>query len=184
MWRDIFVVMAQLLVAPHVAWRELKREQKTSHEFLSRYLHPLFGVIALASFLGGLWFARDGSLESALKGAIVNVVSVYGGYFIASYVLAETANRFGIEKSTSRLRQFVGYASVVLYLLYIVTPFLPGFFILWVLVLYTVHVVNTGALFFLQVPEEKRVNFSLLASALIVLVPVSIHLLFSTLMNG
>ncbi len=184
MWRDIFVLMAQLLVAPHVAWREVNREERTSHEFLYRYLHPVFGIIALASFTGGIWFSREGNLESALKKTIVSVVAAYGGYFIASYVLNETARRFGMEKNGSRFRQFTGYASVVVYLLYIITPFLPGFFILWVLVLYTVHVVNTGALFFLQVPEEKRVNFSLLASALIVLVPVSIHLLFSTLMNG
>lgn len=184
MWRDVFVVMVQLLVAPHTAWREIKKEQRSFQNFLYRYLHPVFGLIAVASFVGGLWFSRDGNLENALKNAIVSVVAAYGGFFIASYVLIETADRFGIERNASRVRQFAGYASVVLYLLYMITPFLVDFFIIWFLVLYTVHVVNTGALFYLEVPEEKRVNFSLLASALIVLVPVCIQLLFSTLMNG
>lgn|SRR5690554_5770347 len=184
MWRDVFGTMAQLLAAPHTAWREVKRDQKTSHQFLYKYLHPVFGVIALAAFIGGLWFTRDGNLESALKQSIVSVVAVYGGYFIASYVLNETAHRFGLEKSISRFRQFVGYASVVLYVLHIITSFIVDFFILWLLVLYTIHVVNTGATFFLQIPEEKRINFSLFASVLIVLVPLLIQLIFSTLMNG
>lgn len=184
MWRDIFGVMAQLLVAPHTAWRELNREQKTSHQFLAKYLHPVLGVIALASFVGGLWFTRDGNLQGALKQSIISVVAVYGGYFIASYVLNEVAHRYDLEKNISRIRQFVGYGSVVLYVLYIITSFIVDFFILWLLVIYTVHVVNTGSIFFLQVKEEKRINFSLLASALIVLVPVGIQLIFSTLMNG
>lgn len=184
MWRDVFAKMAQLLVAPHTAWREVKRENRTSQEFLYKYLHPVFGVIALASFAGGLWFTRDGNLESALKTSIVSVVAVYGGYYIASYVLNEMAHRFGLEKNISRFRQFVGYSSVVLYLLYIVTAFIVDFFILWLLVIYTVHTVNTGAIYFLQIPNEKRINFSILASVLIVLAPLCIQLLFSTLMNG
>lgn len=183
MWRDIFVVMVQLLAAPHTAWRELKSEQKSPQEFLSKYLHPIFGIIALASFIGGLWFVRDGNLQSALKDAIVSVVAVYGGYFIASYVLNDIAPRFGVEKDIARLRQFVGYASVVMYLLYVVTAFMSGFFILWLLAIYTIHIVNTGAVFFLHVPEDKRINFSLAASALIVLTPIAIQVLFSTLMN-
>ncbi len=184
MWRDVFVVMIQLLVAPHTVWREKKKEQKSLQNFLYRYLHPVFGLIAVASFIGGLWFSGNGNLENALKNAIVSVVAAYGGFFIASYILIEIADRFGIEKNTSRIRQFIGYSSVVVYLLYLITPFLANFFIIWLLVLYTVHVANTGALFYLEVPEEKRVNFSLLASVLIVLVPICIQLLFSTLMNG
>ncbi|NLJ00014.1 MAG: DUF1282 family protein [Bacteroidales bacterium] len=183
MWRDIFVVMAQLLVAPHVGWREIKKERKTTHDFLYRYLHPVFGVIALASFVGGLWIVRDGNLEFALKRSIVSVVAVYGGYFLASYILNETAVHFGIEKNVSRLRKFVGFASVVVYLLYLLTPFLNNFLIIWLLALYTVHVANTGATLYLQVPEEKKISFSLLASALIVFIPLAIQLLFSTLMN-
>ncbi|MBF6627596.1 MAG: DUF1282 family protein [Proteiniphilum sp.] len=183
MWRDLFVTVAQLIVASPRAWKELKKEEKTESDFLSHFLHPLFGIIALATFIGGLWFTREGDLESALKSTIITVVAVYGGYFIASYVMNELAYRFGLEKNLPRFQQFVGYASVVLYALYVIIPFLSDFFILWILVLYTIHLVNMGAKFFIRVPEKGRVNFVLLVSALVVFTPVLIQSIFSLMIQ-
>jgi|AGTN01.3.fsa_nt_gi Protein of unknown function (DUF1282). len=183
MWRNIFVTIVQLIVASPRAWKEINKENGSQNDFLHRFLHPIFGVIALTSFVGGLWFTRNGDVESALKNAIINVIAVYGGYYIASYTLNETALRFGLEKNLPRFQQFVGYSSVALYALYIIIPLLSDFFILWLLALYTVHLVHTGAPFFLKIREDKRMNFTIAASALIVLAPTLINLLFSFLIN-
>ena len=183
MWRDIFVTVIQLIVASPGAWKEIDKEARPQNGFTSRFLYPIFGIIALASFVGGLWFTRDGDLQRALKDVIVSVVAVYGGFYIASYALNEAAPRFGQKKDLHRFQQFVGYSSVVLYALYTIIPFLPDFFILWLLVLYTLYLVNTGAAFYLKVLPEKRVNFSILASVLVVLSPTLISALFSFLMK-
>jgi hypothetical protein len=183
MWRDLFVTVAQLIVASPRAWKELKKEEKTESDFLSHFLHPLFGIIALATFIGGLWFARDGDLESALKSTIITVVAVYGGYFIASYVMNEMAPRFGVEKNLPRFQQLIGYASVVLYAIYVIIPFLSDFFILWILALYTFHLVFVGAKCFINVPEKVRLNFTLLASALVLFMPMLIKAVFSLIIK-
>ena len=183
MWRDIFITIAQLMVASPKAWKDIEKEKKTQHEFLYRFLHPIFGIIAFTSFVGGLWFVREGSVENALKGSIISVVGVYGGYFIASYLLNEIAPRFGLSKHLSRFQQFTGYASVVIYALFIVTPFLSELFILWLLALYTIYLVNTGSVYFMKVPAAKVVDFTVAASAIILLAPVLIHTLFSYLLK-
>jgi hypothetical protein len=142
------------------AWKDVEKEKRTQHEFLYRFLHPIFGIIAFTSFVGGLWFVREGNVENALKGTIISVVGVYGGYFIAAYLLNEIAPRFGLSKDLSRFQQFTGYASVVLYALFIVTPFLSELFILWLLVLYTIYVVNVGSIYFMKVPKAKVTDFN------------------------
>lgn len=183
MWRDIFVTIAQLIVASPGAWKDIDREKRPLNEFLSRFLHPIVGIIALTTFIGGLWLVRDGDVESALKNVIITVVAVYGGYYLAAYALNEAAPRFGLTRNMARFQQFVGYSSVVLYALYIIIPFLTDFFILWVFALYTIHLVNTGAKFFMKVPAGNRVNFSILAAALSVLTPALIQALFSFLLT-
>lgn len=183
MWRDIFITIAQLIVASPRAWKDVEKEKRTQHEFLYRFLHPIFGIIAFTSFVGGLWFVREGNVENALKGAIISVVGVYGGYFIAAYLLNEIAPRFGLSKDLPRFQQFTGYASVVLYALFIVTPFLSELFILWLLVLYTIYVVNVGSIYFMKVPKAKVTDFTAVASAIIILSPVLICTLFSYLIK-
>ncbi|MDD2512716.1 MAG: YIP1 family protein [Proteiniphilum sp.] len=183
MWRELFVTVAQLIVASPMEWKELDREKRSRADFLNRFLYPLFGVIALASFIGGLWFTRNGDLEHALKNSIISVVAVFGAYYIVSYVLNETAERFELEKDLFRFQQFTGYSSVLMYALYCVIPFLPGFFILWLLALYTIHVVHMGAVCFLKVPPLKRGAFIMVASGLIILVPTFIHALFSFILQ-
>ena len=183
MWRDIFITIAQLIVSSPRAWRDLKKEEPTQHEFLNRFLHPIFGIIAIASFVGGLWLVRDGNIGNALKSTIISVVGVYGGYFIASYALNELAPRFGLDKDLPRFQFFTGYASVVLYALFIITPFLPGLFIVWLLALYTIYLVNSGALYFMRVPKTKVADFTAVASAVIILSPVLVYVLFSYLIR-
>ncbi|WP_298650693.1 YIP1 family protein [uncultured Proteiniphilum sp.] len=183
MWRDIFITIAQLIVASPGAWKDLEKEKRTQHEFLSRFLHPIFGIIAFTSFVGGLWFVRDGNVENALKGSIVNVVGIYGGYFIASYILNEAAPRLGLNKDLPRFQQFTGYASVVLYALFIITPFVSELFILWILALYTIYLVNSGTLYFMKVPSARVADFTAVASAIIILAPVLVRALFSYLIK-
>ena len=115
-----------------------------------------------------------GDCKSALKNSIISVAAIYG-FYIVSYLLHEAASRFGLKDPLSRFQIFTGYASVVVYVLYVFIPFFSDFFILWLLVIYTFYVVQTGAIYYLKVPTSKRTDFTIFASVLIVLVPTLIR---------
>ena len=183
MWREIVGIITQLLVATPKAWKDIYREKRSQGEFLNRYLHPMFGLIALTSFVGGFLYSASGSIESALKQAIIGVVAVYGSYFIASYVLNETEEKFGFKKNMPMFKKYVGFSSVVIYLLYLIIPFFPDFVILWLLALYTVHLLHTGAQYYLKVDKENHLNFTLLSSVVILFTPTAISLLFSIILK-
>ncbi len=183
MWRDLVGIITRLLVATPNAWKKIYREKVTLDEFLYRYLHPIFGLIAFTSFVGELMFTPGGNFESALKKIIIAVVAVYGAFFISSYILNEMAEKFGLVKNMNMFKKFVGYSSVVIYLLYLIVPFFSNFIIIWLLGFYTVHLINIGAELYLKVDKSNKSNFSIISSAVILITPTAINLLFSILIK-
>ena len=178
MFKEIVLLIIRMVTAPEVSWRKLLEE--SDHEsFLNRYLYPLFGVITLTSFIGGLWFVPDGNVQIALKKSIANLVTVYGGYYIGSYFLNESLPRFGINKNQSLVQQFVGYASALIYSLFIVLPFLSDFFVLWFFALYTAYIIYVGYGIFIIGKEESRMNFTWIATILTLLTPAIIKVILS-----
>lgn len=183
MLKEIILKIIQIITNPEASWRKLSAH-KNHDSFINRYLHPIFGVISLTSFIGGLWIIPGGDLQTALKSAIVSLVTVYGGYYIASYILNEILPRFGIPKDEPKVQQFVGYASALIYALFITLPFLSDFFILWIFALYTVYIVYTGYGVYIIGKEEHRMNFTGVATTLILLTPTVINGILSILIKN
>ena len=180
MLKQIILKIVHMITTPEDTWRKLSVDE--DHEtFLNRYLYPIFGVVALTSFVGGL--IPDGNVQEALKTTIISLVTVYGGYFIGSYILNEFLPRFGISKDEPKVQQFVGYASSLIYALFIILPFLSDFFILWIFALYTAYIVYTGYGVYITGKEEARMSFTGVASGLIILTPAVINLILSFLIN-
>ncbi len=180
MIKEIVLTIVRMITAPEVSWQKLSVSE--NHDsFLNRYLHPIFGVIALTTFVGGL--IADGAVQEALKNTIINLVTVYGGYYIGSYILNEFLPRFGISKNEPKVQQFVGYASAVMYALFIILPLLSDFFVLWMFALYTVYIVYTGYGVYIIGKEENRMNFTGVATTLILLTPAVIKGILSILIK-
>lgn len=180
MFKEIVAKIVYMITTPEVSWRKLLSIE--DHEtFLNRFLYPIFGVIALTSFIGGL--IPDGNVQVALKATIISLVTVYGGYYIGSYILNEFLPKFGVSKDEPKVQQFVGYASSLIYALFIFLPFLSDFFILWIFALYTAYIVYTGYGLYIVGKEEARMSFTGIATALILLTPAAIHMILSFLIN-
>ena len=182
MFKKIVSLILSLITTPELTWRKLSA--KEDHEsFLNHYLYPIFGVIALTSFIGGLWFVTGGNLEIALKNTIINLVTIYGGYYIGSFILNEALPRFSIPKNELQVQQFVGYASALIYALFIVLPFLSDFFILWIFALYTAYIVYIGYGIYIKGREDNRMYFTGVATAAILLSPAIIKTILSFLIK-
>ncbi len=182
MFKQIVALILSMITTPEVTWRKLS--DKEDHEsFLNHYLYPIFGVVALTSFVGGLWFVTGGNIEIALKNTIINLVTIYGGYYVGSYILNESLPRIDIPKDESMVQQFVGYSSALIYALFIVLPFLSDFFILWVFALYTAYIVYIGYGIYIVGKEDSRMYFTGIATASILLTPAIIKIILSFLIK-
>lgn len=183
MWGDIVITTVRLISSPSREWKNIGNKSQAEVGFLNRFLHPIFGMIALTSFIGELWLSPDGNLQSALTTTIIRIVAVFAGYYIAANLLNELSSRFDLEKNLFRYQQFVGYSSVVLYLLFFVMPLLPKFNIIWFAATYTFYIVYAGADSLLHLAENKRISFTVIVSLLIILFPLIIKILLEQLVK-
>lgn len=183
MWRDIIFTLVRLIFSPKKEWSNIESKRISETVFLNRFLFPIFGIIALTSFIAELWVIPDGNLQSALTASIIQIAAVFGGFYSIVYLLNETSTRFGLNASKLRLQQFVGYSSVVVYLLFMITPYLPKLLILWAVALYSIFIVRFGTINFLHVSTQHRNRYTAFTSALIILTPIVIKMLLESVIN-
>ncbi|NDV58408.1 YIP1 family protein [Bacteroides sp. 519] len=176
----------QLISSPAKAWEEIYLNED-KQKVLSAFVYPMIGLCALAVFAGVLFRQGWGSPESfqeAMTRCCVVAVSLFGGYFLASYVINEIGVRyFRQENDLSLIYQFAGYSLVVSFLTNFVTGLFPeiGF---WGLIFqfYIVYIVWVGAGILLQIKEESRMGFTLVASLLLITCPLFIQFVFDKLL--
>ncbi|MDR1408201.1 MAG: YIP1 family protein [Tannerella sp.] len=185
MFKEIFLRLTELIFKPAEAWTAAPREDGEHEEFLSHYVYPLIGMIALSAFLGVLFNRKEFDLIIALKSAIMALISSGGGFFLGAWLLDEVCRgMFRRPKNMKRSQLFVGYASAVMFLLKIILSLLPEFFFLHVVVLYTAYIIWEGALPFMQVREDEQLKFTIYASVIIMLSPHAIYFALFQLMPG
>lgn len=185
MFNEIVKRLAGLIFKPAGAWEELNQKKEDQELFLSRYIYPLMGLIAVAAFVGVLFSRKEFDFEIALKSAIKALVSTAGGFFLGVYLINELwRGIFHRPKDTKLCQYFVGYASAMLFVLNIVLALLPEFFFLRAAVLYTAYIIWEGSAVYMHVQEEERLKFTIIASAVIIVTPLAIDFLLFLLMPG
>lgn len=110
-------------------------------------------------------------------------VSLFGGYFLAAYLINGLRVRMFMQDSDIPLaQQFAGYALVVVFMLRIVIGILPDFGIMALLLqFYIVYVVWEGSKKVMQIAEKDRLRFTILSSILLIACPVAIEWIFNKL---
>lgn len=158
--------------------------EEDRRKVFTAFVYPMIGLCGLSVLIGALWtrgWSGPESFQYAMTQCCAVAVSLFGGYFLAAYLINETLVRLVKAESNGPLaQQFAGYAMVVLFLLRIIIGILPDFSIVALLLMfYTVYVVWEGSKSLLDVPEKQRLNFTIIASALLVLCPQAIEWLFA-----
>ncbi|MDR3250047.1 MAG: hypothetical protein LBT42_00070 [Tannerella sp.] len=186
MIKELFNIAVTLIFRPADAWKELNGKKTDDNEsFLSGFVYPFIGMITIAAFVGILFTRKEFDLQIALKSAILALVSSFGGFFLAAWLLNETLRAmFHRERNMKLCQRFVGYASSLMFSLNILTSLLPEFFILRFLVLYTIYIVWEGAIPYMSATESEQLKFVGVSTAIIVLTPVILEQALGMMMPG
>jgi len=185
MFNEIYKRLTGLIFKPGETWEQLSLQEEDQGTFLSRFIFPIMGFIALSAFLGILFTRKEFDFEIALKITIQTLVSVAGGFFLGAYILNEAWKViFHQSKNVELCRFFVGYSSSLLFVMNVVTALLPEFFFLQIIVLYTVYIIWEGSAGFMKVKEEERLKFTVIASFIVIVTPFIIEHVLRMLMPG
>ena len=164
-YKSLFHTALLLISSPARAWEEIRLEEDRRTVFTA-FVYPMIE-----------------SFQYAMTQCCAVAVSLFGGYFLAAYLINALRVRLFMQDDDINLtRQFAGYAMVVPFLLQIIIGVLPDFNIIAMLLqFYIVYVVWEGSRSLMEVEEKDRLRFTVISSILLIVCPAVIQLLFNKL---
>ena len=183
---NLFSTAISLIFKPSDTWIVLNEKQADNrNSFLYSYFYPFIGLITLAAFIGVFFTRKEFDLQIALKESILVLLSLFGGFFLASYILNEIwYSLFHCERNMKLCQSFVGYSSSLIYVLNIVLSLFPEFFFMRFFVLYTFYMVWEGVIPYMKVNESEQFKFASISFLIIILAPLIIEFILGLLMPG
>jgi hypothetical protein len=184
--KQLFVLLFKLIAEPAPTWEALYKKREIDNEhFYQTYQFPIFGLIALCAFIGGIWDAGHFDVQWGLKSVVKNLL-VYGvSFYLIPYILSvQVFPRYKLPKDKLIAERFYGYSSSLIYVVAMLYALFPSMFFLTLLMVYTVYIVWVGAAQFLRLKEEVLMKFTLTAGAVIILFPYIIQAILGMLMPG
>ncbi|MDO4164193.1 MAG: Yip1 family protein [Bacteroides sp.] len=184
-YKDLFHIALLLISSPARAWEEIRLEEDRRKVFTA-FVYPMIGLCGLSVFIGSLlvkgWNGPQ-SFQYAMTQCCAVAVSLFGGYFLAAYLINVLRVRMFMQDDDLRLtQQFAGYALVVSFLLQIIIGILPDFNIIAMLLqFYVVYVVWEGSTRLMQVADKDRLRFTVISSILLLMCPAMIMMIFNKL---
>ena len=183
-YKELFHIAMQLISSPARAWEEIGLEDR--RKVFTAFVYPMIGLCGLSVFIGSLvtngWGGPQ-SFQYAMTQCCAVAVSLFGGYFLAAYLINGLCVRvFAMADDIPLVQQFAGYSLAVPFLLRIIIGVLPDFGIIALLLqFYIVYVVWEGSAVLMKVAEKDRLRFTILSSILLMLCPAVIEFVFNKL---
>lgn len=173
MFKNAYSLAIRFVFAPDKSWQIVsnRKYNKAPHYFL----FPLWSIIVLFAFIGNYFLRENGSFEAGIKMAIIEVISLLGSFYISGFILNEYVSTLKPQiKDRKKAQSFIAYGSALMYLIYIFVAMFKDFFFLWLFSFYTLYIVSVGADIFYKIDAKNRTNFSVIATILIVAMPLII----------
>lgn len=185
-YQELFKIALLLISSPAKAWGEICLQDDRRKVFTG-FVYPMIGLCALAVAIGSLvahGWSTPQSFQMAMTACCAVAVALFGGYYMAAYMIDMLGNRFfNLPADRLMAQQLAGYSMVVVFLTNMVIGLLPDLlFLALVLQLYTLFIVWEGAAKLLKVAEHVRLKYTVVASALLVFCPAMIQFVFNKLL--
>ncbi len=184
-YKELIHITLRLISSPAQAWEEIRLEEDRRKVFTA-FVYPMIGLCGLSVFIGSLLTMGWGgpqSFQYAMTRCCAVAVALFGGYFLAAYLINVMGVRWmRIPDQLPLVQQFAGYALVVVFLLRIVLGILPDFQIIAMLLqFYTVYIVWEGSARLLRVTDANRLRYTLMTSVVLIVCPMLIEWIFNEL---
>lgn len=178
--------MVNLIVSPQKEWDLIENEVTTKRELFYEVAIPLSLIVSLASILGGFLFNRlygYSALHIFTEG-IVNFFIFIVGIYISGIVINELSTNFDAQKNEISAFKLVVYSYVPVFLISVITSFLPKLTILNILELYSLILFYIGISPLMKVSEEKKVGYTLVCILIMVGIFVTLSIIFGLIVSA
>ena len=181
-YKDLFHRVVALLSSPAKAWEDISNNER-ENQVLPGFVYPMIGLCGLSEFIGafiGRDFIAD-IFQVALTRSCGVAVSLFIGFFLASYLIKLWNEKMGWERTDEEIHLFVGYSMVVTFVLQIISGLFSILIIHWILQIYTLFVVFEGSRRLMKIPEYRLTMYTIVSTLIILLSPTVIEFIFNKL---
>jgi len=182
-YKGLFDRVLLLLSSPAKAWADIVCEDDRK-KVMSEFVYPMIGLCGLSVFIGTFIgnTAGTSAFQVAMTRCCATFVSLFGGFFLASYLTNLWGkNSLGRDDEKELNQQFVGYAMVVTFVLNIISGLFTISLLHWIFQFYTIFVVYEGARTLMGVDRKDLTRYSLIASVIVIVCPSLIATVFDKL---
>jgi len=182
-YKGLFDRVLLLLSSPAKAWADIVCEDDRK-KVMSEFVYPMIGLCGLSVFIGTFIGNTAGvsAFQIAMTRCCATFVSLFGGFFLASYLTNLLGkNSLGRDDEKELNQQFVGYAMVVTFVLNIISGLFTISLLHWIFQFYTIFVVYEGARTLMGVDRKDLTRYSLIASVIVIVCPSLIATVFDKL---
>lgn len=178
--KALFLRLWHLLLHSREEWA-LVASESPRRDVLRAFVLPLTLLCGLAALLGCL---MQGGLAAGV--VIVEVCSVMVSLLLTFVIASSVANvllerLLHVDGDRTSCQLLVGYSMAVCLVLMFVTELFPQLVLFrWILQFYIVYVFWEGAPAFFSLSDEDRMKFSVIASAVILLLPYLLEMLITS----
>lgn len=182
--KSVFIRLKNLLINTNKEWKNIADEDREGKEVISKFALPLIGFLTLASFVGSLFNNQIFDFEVSIKVALTDFLSAYGSVYLSMLLINLAKPLFHLQTNTSRTLSFVGYTYGLIFGIEILTNLFPEFYLLRILVVYTLFIIWEGVAPMFKVREEQRTGFALVCSLIILVLPFLLDYLLKLIIPG
>lgn len=182
--KTLFIRLKNLVLFTNKEWKNIAEEEREGKDVINQFSLPLIGFLTLASFIGSLFNNQGFDFQTALKLSLTNFLSAYGSIYLAMLLINLAKPMFHLQTVSSKTLAFVGYAYALYFAIEILTNLFPEFYLLRILIIYTVFIIWEGVIPMFKVKEEQRTGFTLLSSLIILLIPFLLDYILKLIIPG
>jgi hypothetical protein len=171
----------KLLIDPKKEWDLIAQEINTVKSIFISFAFPVIAVCSLLSFAGSL--IHTGSLSIGISQLAVSFLSLNLAFFVAGKLIKLLTPNFQLEIKSETIYQLIIYSGSIFCLFHGLAKLFPTYSFLnqicLVFELYFIRILWLGISPLLLISENKKPGFTIMASLLILVLPLIFERMFS-----
>ncbi len=183
MYRNLGARLKSLVFSPVSEWQRIHRENITFNDIIGQFALPLIGLVAFGTFLSHLINQQAFIFELALKKAVMIFTALFGGVFMAWYLVFRLMKYFRMISSRELAAKLTIYSSAPLYVVSLIAVLVPEFFFVHILVLYSLYLCWIGVRSLPGGTQDKKLVFAVLIFLALVIFPYLIRIVLFHLIS-
>ncbi len=153
-----------LLLDSQKGWEEIRYLNEPEPLLRKKLFYPLLILLGISHFIGVLFAEGERNFANSLWFTLAHLISIFFGYYIASWSIQRVGISFSSQLSKERAFQYIANSMLPFLLITVLINFAPSsLYFLKLLYLYSFYLLWQGSKILLEVPEQKQLSFVLIA---------------------